>query len=166
MSGALLAVLLTASAGIQLAGTAADRRVRLVATDAAQLPTLELMTKQQLENELLRLQNSQPRLLAPILFISVGAVAALGGLVLLNAGAALVFSTPALLATFLLSAGAVFLLGGVVLAIVGLVQIGRRLAERRVLGVQMEKIEERLQSLERLSHHDWVSVHTTRWGTF
>lgn len=145
MVGALLAATLTLAPGIRL-------------VDAAPTSSLELMSKQQLENELLRLQTSRPRLLGPIILIPVGAVAALGGLVLLNAGAALVFSKPALVATFMLAGGAVLLLGGVVVAILGIVQIGRLLAERKAAGVEMDRIEQRLQSIERMSNHDWVSV--------
>ena len=163
MIGALLAVITGLAPGIRLADSAPAHR--LITFDAA-LPTLELMTQQQLQIELERLQSSRPGLAAPIIQISVGGVAVIGGLGLLNAGAAIVFSRPALLATFLLTGGAVLLLGGVVLALAGIVKIGRLLAERRVIGVQVEEIEKRLDTLDRLSQHDWVSANTPVLGTF
>lgn len=160
MISALLGVLLTVAPDLE----SGERAARLV-TDPA-LPTLELMTKQQLENELLRLQTTRPRLLGPIILISAGTVVAVAGLVLLNAGAALVFSKPALVATFLLSAGSVFLLGGIVAALIGIVLIGRRLAERRALNRQTDEVEKRLDTLERLSHHEWLSSNTAVLATF
>lgn len=121
-------------------------------------PGLSAMTRVQVSNELLRLQQSRPPLLQPILLVATGAPAAGLGLGLLELGAALVFSKPALVGTFLLTGGAIFLVGGTIAAIVGIVQIGRRLADRRRLEVEIQELDQRLQQIERLEDHGWLTL--------
>lgn len=144
MIAPLLAALLGLSPGVNLAGSTADR--------------LEALSRAQLQAELVRVRELRPRLAGPIFFIPTGAALAIAGLVLLNVGAGLVFSKPALVATFLIAGGAVLVLGGIALALIGIVQLGRRLAVRAELGAQADAIEKRLDFLERSSHHGWLST--------
>ena len=143
------------------AATAVVFAASLLAGDTETPPHgLTLMTRTQVSNEMLRLQQSRPSLFQPVVLVAGGAPAAGLGVVFLNLGAALVFSKPALVGTFLLVGGAVFLLGGATAAIVGIVQIGRRLAARRALEVEIQELDQRLRQIERLEDHGWVTLAT------
>lgn len=137
----MLGLLLTTT--LALAGQLAD-------TEEVRTPRLSPEERAPLETELMRLHATRPRFLAPILFVSLGAAGAAGGLTLLNLGSALVFSKPALVATFLLSGGAVLLLAGVAFAIVGIIQIQRRLTQKQAVDVEIDQVEKRLDALDRL----------------
>jgi hypothetical protein len=152
--------------GLLLATALVGSTPALAGTEGVRQANLEPLTHQQLESQLLRLQSSRPRLVGPIVFIAAGGGGALAGLVSLNIGAALVFSKPALVATFLLVGGAVFLVAGVLIAICGIVRLGRRLAERKAIDLEIDDTERRLQTLERLSKLDWVSTNQTVIATF
>lgn len=162
LSGFLVATLLNLSPGVQLADSTGYRHVglsdRIVRVDdevqPQPLPSIDQMTRAQMETEVRRVEAERPSLAMPIVLLSVGVGAAVTGIVLAETGYLSWLSANALFSrggrglqtseAILLGVGAVALVVGVVLIIVGAVKLKHRINERRSYGEKLDELHQRI----------------------
>jgi hypothetical protein len=166
MTGLLLATLLNLSPGIQLIDNIGARNVAL--SDARFRPLLvsedertprpmfEQMTREQLVNELRRIDESRPGLGGPIALLAVGValiipgggvtIAGLIGLIAsLRTSAMVAFTTAS---AIVLGVGVVMVGVGIILAIVGGVSLGVRIKDRALNGREADEVRRRIDALD------------------
>lgn len=162
MTGLLLATLLNLSPGIVLADNVESRHVALsdvrfrlqfVSDDSEKPePTLDQMTREQLAEELKRVESSRPSIVGPIVLLAVGAGLGASGVVLFLTGLASVgrATTVAQLIPYLMvGLGGVLSVVGVVLLIVGAIMLPIKIIKRARAGSEANDIRTRMDASDR-----------------
>ncbi len=142
MTGLLLTCLLGLAPGIQLADSAPHRRVHLV--NYAQDAGLDRMTKDDLLNELNRLDRTKPTLTSPIVLLS------LGGALFITGSVLFAIYSGAYSAAVELGVGGLLILGGGVLLIVGVILLVTHLVALGNYHAQVDEVQKELDYLSRL----------------
>ena len=165
MTGLLLATLLNLSPGIQLADNVESRHVVLsearfrpqFVADYAEdgpRPNLDAMTRDQLDSELRRLDESKPNIVGPIVLLSVGGGLAIPGTYFLylaisaatNATGSFA-SLSIVVAYFAGIVGGLFLTAAVVMIVIGAITLPMKLSAKKAHDADTSAIRRRLDSM-------------------
>ena len=146
MIGSLLTILLCAS----LADSVGDRRVRLVADDAAEGRTISEMTQEQLGAEYQRINQSRPSLLGPIALTGLGLASGFGGPYLCYLSLGLLFGNIYGAGTqglVLLVLGGVAFFAGIACVIAGVIALVIAIRGEAAASAKLAEVRSRLQVL-------------------